>query len=320
MDQVRMHQYCLEEKISSIYHGRLKELPNKEHIFAEWKNIFPGGVLNELQNRENQDCCLSIMKCIDANFQMRKLLSKDFALGVIGPGKSGKSTLLQNMFGFDTKPHKEDRTLDLRSYRVNEDFRVVDFPHMTSVFDYVKNCFTCNHTLVNAIIVVLNAEQGGNDSKGEGYVVNEVKKLTKKGVDVLFCFNQCDKLALKKETQQVRRHIDKFALYKTGNIQQPNASTENDQCKHWTKEHVENRRREWAKNYQIDLDKCWMTFCDLEEVDENKCQENYKKLESVKLQTYLDIKEIWLKKVLKENCLSEGSISEIMSFRCQENQ
>ncbi len=55
------------------------------------------------------------MKCIDANFQIRKLLSQDFALGVIGPGKSGKLTLLQNMFEFNTNPDKEIRTEDLRN-------------------------------------------------------------------------------------------------------------------------------------------------------------------------------------------------------------
>jgi GTP-binding protein EngB required for normal cell division len=316
MDQVRMHQYCLEEKISSIYRAQLDELRNEEHFFAQWKNIFPNGVLNKLQSLDQQRHCLSIMKCIDANFQMRKLLSKDFALGVIGPGKSGKSTILQNMFGFNTNPDKEIRTEDLHCYRVNEDFRVIDFPHMTSVFDDVKNCFTCNHNLVNVIIVVLNAEQGGNDIQGEGYVVNEVKKLVKKGVNVLFCFNQCDKLAVKNRSKDVRRNIDQFSLYETNEIQQSN---ENDQYEYWTEEHAEEKRRQWAKNYKIDLDKCWMTFCGLEEKDDVKRREDYKRLKSIKLQTHLDIKNGWLKQVLEENSLSTESINEIMNFKYEEN-
>ncbi len=223
--------------------------------------------------------------------------------------------ILQNMFGFNTNPDKEIRTKDLGNYRVNDQFRVVDFPHMTAVSDYIRNCFTCNHTLVNAIIVVLNAEQGGNDMDGEGSVVDKVKELTKKGVDILFCFNRCDKLALTNKPKEVQGNIDKFSLFEAGKIEQTNESVETNQDECWTEAHVENKRCEWAKNYDIDLDKCWMTFCELEEPNKIKCRENYQKLKSLKLRTYLDIKEIWLKQVLKENCLSEESINEIMSFR-----
>jgi GTP-binding protein EngB required for normal cell division len=319
IDQVRMYPYCLEEKISSIYRNRLKELSSKEHVFDDWKTIFPD-LLSKFKDREKQNHCLSIMKCIDANFQMRKLLSKDFTLGVVGHGKNGKSTILKNMFGFNTNPDKEIRTEDLHSYRVNDEFRVVDFPHMTSVFDYVTNCFTCNHTPVNAVIVVLNAELSGNDIICEEYVVNKVKHLAKKGVHVLFCFNQCDKLALKKGSRQISGNIDECSEYGSDEIQQIDTSTENDVCEYWTEEYVEKKRKEWAKNYQIDLNKCWMTFCDLEETNTAKLKENYNRLKSIKLRTYLDIKEMWLKGVLKDNSLSENSINEIMNFRYGKQQ
>ena len=92
---------------------RLRELPTKQHIYDEWKNIFPGDVLNNLLNREKQLYSLSIIKCINANFQIRRLLSEDFAVRVNGPEKIRKSTFLQNMFGFNTYPDKEDRTKDL---------------------------------------------------------------------------------------------------------------------------------------------------------------------------------------------------------------
>ncbi|CAF3338159.1 unnamed protein product [Rotaria socialis] len=249
---------------------------------------------------------------------MRTLLSQDFALGVIGPGKSGKSTLVRELFGFDTNQDKEKRTEDLHSYRVNDDFRVVDFPHMTAVFDSVRNCFTCNHALVNAVVVVLNAEQGGNDKDGEGYVIAKVKELAKKGVHVLYCFNQCDKLALKHKPVRNQRNIDKFSLYESGKIEQMNAVNDSNSLEYWTEEHVEAKRIQWAKNYQLDLEKCWMTFCDLEETDHHKSMKNYRRLRQIKLRTHSDIKTEWLREVLEQNSVSERSIGEIVHFRYEE--
>ena len=315
MDQVRMHQYCLEEKISGTFRNKSSEFTNKEHLFDEWKTLFPVGLLNKIQDRQKQQHCMSILKCIDANFQMRTFLSQDFALGVIGPGKSGKSTLINQMFGFDTNPDKEIRTEDLTSYRVNDHFRVVDFPHMTSVFDSVRNCFICNHNLVNAIIVILNAEQGGNDLSGEGDVVAKVKQLTKKGIHVLYCFNQCDKLALKRKSSRSQNNIDEFGMYENGTRQQKNITIQDGSMCCWTAEHVERTRRQWAKNYQLDLEDCWMTFSELEDRDRTKRREHHDKLKSINLRTYRDIKSEWLKDVLQKNSVLSASIEEIMNFR-----
>lgn len=63
-----------------------------------------------------------------------------------------------------------------------------------------------------------------------------------------------------------------------------------------------------------------MTFCELEETDSIKCQENFQRLESIKLRTHLDIKEIWLKKILEHNLLFDKSIDEIMKYRYEEHQ
>ena len=50
------------------------------------------------------------------------------------------------------------------------------------LFESAQNHFTCNLVFVNAIIVVLNAEQDGNDVDGEGYVVKRVQQLAEKDV------------------------------------------------------------------------------------------------------------------------------------------
>jgi hypothetical protein len=119
-------------------------LSSKEIVIYKLKNIFPADILNKLRDSKKQFHGLSIVRCIDANSKMRKLLLDDFALGVIDPSKSGKSILVRNMFGSNTNCDNEIRPADLYNHRMNDQFRVVDFAHMTSVFDYVRNCFTCS--------------------------------------------------------------------------------------------------------------------------------------------------------------------------------
>ncbi|CAF1234651.1 unnamed protein product [Didymodactylos carnosus] len=314
MDQVRQHQYCLEERISSKYSSKFKPMPDDDYIYDSWENFFPCGVLKELNTYEKRKHCLTIVKCINANFQMRTLLTQDFAVGVVGPGKTGKSKLVKGMFGFDTNPDKNVRTTDLCSYRVTDEFRIVDFPHLTAVVDAVKNCFICNHTLVNAIIVVLNSEQGGNDRDGEGSVIETVKVLAKEGVDVLYIFNRCDKIALDSNQSHEPENVDKFSMYKRGETQHATTTITTNKKREWTEKDVENKKLEWAKNYNLDPNKCWMTFCDVEAIDQNKELENFQKLRKINLNTYLDIKEIWLRDVLKRNSVKCESIDEIIKF------
>jgi len=162
------------------------------------RRIFVGGILKEV-NETCREHCLKVLRCIVAHYELRTLLSQDFAVGIIGGGKHGKSTLCQKLFGFDSNPSGSERTVDMYDYRVSERFHVIDFPHLTSHIDSLRACFKCNYTLVNAIIVVLDALQQGDDAHSEKYVVDTIKKFKKGGVEVLFCFNKADKLATKKK-------------------------------------------------------------------------------------------------------------------------
>ncbi|CAF4234581.1 unnamed protein product, partial [Rotaria magnacalcarata] len=158
MEQVRIHQFSLEAEISKIFNSNSRNKTN-ETIMQNWSKVyFVNRILQEI-DKSSKKHCLEVLKCIVAYYELRMLLSKDIAVGIIGTGKTGKSKLIQTTFGFDTCPSSNIRTLDFHRYRVSDQFSVIDFPRLTSAINSMRACFGCNHTLVNCIIVILDALQ-----------------------------------------------------------------------------------------------------------------------------------------------------------------
>ncbi|CAF4395228.1 unnamed protein product [Rotaria sp. Silwood2] len=313
---IRIHPFILEKEISDIYRDRIFSFSNHDYIIANWSKFFPKTNLISSTDQAVIQCMLNLVKCVDAHYQLRKLLSEDFAVGIVGGGKTGKSQLIARMFGFPTHPDLNERTLKMTSYRISKEFRIVDFPHMNSSIDVVKRCFTCHHNMVNAIIVVLNAEQRGDDAQTEGHVVKTVKRLTAEpnGVDVLFCFNRCDRLALS-QPQSKSSGIKKREQVSI-NLPVING---NQRPIYWTEKQTETNKIEFAtKAYELKAENCMMTFFALDNDDDPNWWNIHDNLKAIGLKTHDDIKNKWLRDVLKKNGLEPASIEEILNFEYQQ--
>ncbi|CAF4100243.1 unnamed protein product [Rotaria magnacalcarata] len=258
MEQVRIHQFFLEAEISKIFNSNFGNKTD-ETIMQNWS------------------------KCIVAYYELRMLLSKDIAVGIIGTGKTGKSKLIQTTFGFDTCPSSNIRTLDFHRYRVSDQFSVIDFPHLTSAINSIRAFFGCNHTLVNGIIVILDALQQGDDNKTERYVIDKIKKIKKQGVEILFCFNHADKLVTQNMlTRELENEgVSEFEEYRR------NQST----------------IRSTTKGYSVvldseksftDIEDCKLTFFDLESSDNEERKRLFHELTAIGVKSYPDIKNDWL--------------------------
>jgi GTP-binding protein EngB required for normal cell division/gas vesicle protein len=318
MKQIIEHPYRLEKEISSIYNDTFKGYNNNiDYIFDHWKNFFPCEPFKSLRGNKSRTYCITLIKCIDAHFQMRQLLSEDFAVGVVGSGRTGKSKLIQELFNFNTKSGKE-RTVDIHSYRVSDEFRIVDFPHSTSTKDPLRSCYLCNHTLVNAVIVVLDARKLGDES-GEKDVIKMVKLLANEGVNVLYCFNITDELIKdRKEDNIESSRVNRFKMaHKTLNHADRNEQPLTQEYRtSWTKEKLKESLDTFAKNYEVNVSDCALTFFELN-VPADQWDLTVKKLDELGIKNPNYIKEVWLKKVLESNSVPPKSIEKVMNFWCE---
>ncbi len=315
-NRLLIHPFILEKEISDIYRKRIHQYPNDDYIIANWSKLFD--VRNLIDSPKNSviPYWLNLLKCVDAHHQLRNLLSQDFAVGVVGGGKTGKSQLIARLFGFPTQPDLNVRTMKMTSYRVSDHFRVIDFPHMNSSIDALKRCFTCHHTLVNAIIVILNGEQRGDDAQTEGYVVEIVKNLAAEsdGVKVLFCFNRCDRLALcqpRPKSSGIKKREQTSG--------KPTTSSDSQWSVYWTKEDVEKNKIEFAtRAYGLKPENCMMTFFALDHDDDPNWWQIHDSLKAIGLSTYDDIKSKWLREILEKNGLEPAAIEQILNFEYEE--
>lgn len=265
-NKIRIHPYILDKEIRGMYHDRISTYSNDDYIIANWNKFFPMSKLISSTQKPVIQYWLNLVKCVDAHYRLSKLLPEDFAVGVVGGGKTDKSQLFTRMFGFATQPDLNLRTEEMASYRISNQFRVVDFPHMNSSIDALKRYFTCHHTMVNAIIVVLNGEQRGDDVQTEGYVIETVKKLAAEpdGVDILFCLNRDDRLALCKPRAKSHgiKKREQPSLQSSGAIS-------NQRSVYWTEEDVRNNKNEFAtRAYGLKPENCMVTFFALDNDDD----------------------------------------------------
>jgi GTP-binding protein EngB required for normal cell division len=183
--------YILEKEIYEIYS---KFGNDQTKIKKNWGEYFPNGTLSYVIEESKQDVLNSIT-AVMKNYELRKNLSYDCTIGVVGVGKSGKSTLVKNLFGFDTKPHHVDRTITIQPFEIEDSIHVIDFPHSTSRYQSIRSNFFAFCANLDLIIVVLKSNEG-LDSKDDEYILSLFKTIskTRKAGKILFCFNKYDEI------------------------------------------------------------------------------------------------------------------------------
>eukprot|EP00808_Paulinella_micropora_P003226 g63210.t1 len=295
LSHIRNEAYSLEKAISEQYQRKFCNVTD-HNIQEKWEEYFPCGSLS-LVSRVNRDHCIRVLETIHAHYRMREILSQDVGLGVVGGGKTGKSTFLESMFGCKTNPHPKDRTLDLRTFRIHDNFFVVDFPHMNSAMEKLKECYSANHSLVHLIVVVLSASQGGDDDLCEGHVVEVSKRFAELGTEVLYCFNGADRLfgTKPKRSRGRRRSVDG-----TNGQKSIDAKVE-EKCKTPSQQETKELLLKNAKSYGLDPAKCMMTAFELDgDMTNEAFWARIDELESLGIYHTRSIKNIWLRRVLKD--------------------
>jgi len=227
-----------------------------DNIKQDWQKYFPCGSLS-IVSANDREYCIRVLETISDNLQLRELLAADVGLGVVGPGKSGKSTLLNVMLQCGSNPDPVVRTTDLKAFRIHPRFYAVDFPHMTASLDSLKLCYSANHSLVHCVVVVLSALQGGDDAEGEKRVVDTVKRFAVEGMKVLYCFNGADFLLPFRRRR--RRHAAANLIEGTNG---QNVNEEKHLEAPVSLASVQARLAAHAQNYQLRLEDCMMTAFD----------------------------------------------------------
>lgn len=116
---------------------------------------------------------------------------EDFAIGVMGTMKTGKSTLL-NCYGFNSEPHEQNHTLDIKPHYFDDvnAFHFVDFPGKDDINEVTAAAFSSLYNSCDAFIFVLELEKKDSET-----IVNMVKTVNKLGRPVLLCLNKADIVA-----------------------------------------------------------------------------------------------------------------------------
>jgi GTP-binding protein EngB required for normal cell division len=184
--------YILEKEIYDQVSNFIDNDSNA--IKKKWTSYFPKGALYYVKETSKQDVLNSI-KGVMKNYELRKILSHDLTIGVVGTGNAGKSTLVQKLFGLDTNPGLNQRTESIKPYELQESIHVIDFPHLTSTIQSIRPNFISLCANLDIIIVVLDGTQV-LDSNCDAYVVSLFKEIQKSGncAKWLFCYNSYDRV------------------------------------------------------------------------------------------------------------------------------
>jgi hypothetical protein len=314
-DRVRNNAFSLEEVVHDQY---MKKFKRRTHDFIEdnWTDLFPSGSLRILKKSERKHAIL-VLETISDHFEMRQLLARDVAVGVVGPGKTGKSTLLQAMFGCETNPDPLIRTLDLATYRVHDRLLLVDFPHMTSELERLRFCYRANHSLVHAIVVVLSASQGGDDAFGElRCVVDTAKRFAKTGTRVLYCFNAADRLLKLPMKARMSRHPTSRIMPSHRGPSEGKHNVTPVQPPGLTRENLEQQLRQNALKYDIPPEDCLFTAFDLDvNLDPAEMDDKIEALEALGIFSPNYVKHHFIAKVLKQCGTPESVVMQIVADR-----
>jgi len=68
----------------------------------------------------------------------------------------------------------------------------------------------------------------------------------------------------------------------------------------------------------LDVAECKLTFFDLDPTAPNERLKLFKELKEIGVESYLDVKQVWLKKVLEENEMDKDQIDAIIKFRAKQ--
>jgi GTP-binding protein EngB required for normal cell division len=320
MQETRQHPYWLERAISEIYDNKMASYSDK-HICDNWKTTyFQHHDLAKISDKQMRLNWLKRVKCVHAHFTLRKQMSEMVTVGVIGIGRVGKSMLIHKMFGFPTRSGV-DRTTEVKPYPVSNNFQMLDLPHLTSAYDQMKRSFAHSYTMMHGIIVILDAQQQGDDDRGEGHVLRTVQQLAMEGVDVLFCFNYSDRLIrdYEKGDQSTSAILSDDESDDDSDLSSAKQRTE--QCRkksaEWSREMTVAKIREFADRYEkygVHPNQCKMTYFDLDEKDKEERERIKEHLKPLDILSGANIRDIWLLNFLKDNGFKETA-DQIIKFR-----
>jgi len=112
-------------------------------------------------------------------------------------------------------------------------------------------------------------------------------------------------------------NVDEFAEYANGKTTFDSVSEKHDDgCDvDFTKEKVQDVLRTCAARHGVDQKDCKLTFFELEPKDRNERSKLFKKLLDIGIESYLKIKQEWLKNVLVNNEVKPDEISAILTYR-----
>jgi hypothetical protein len=239
-------------------------------------------------------------------------------VGVMGIGKVGKSMLIYKMFGFPTRSGAE-RTTEIKAYCVSDHFQMLYLPYLTSTYDNLKRCFAHSYTMMNGIIVVLDAQQQGDDDQGEGHALRTVHQLSMEGVDILYCFNKSDILVRDFEEG------DKSALSILSDDDMSHlpfirqrAQQQQRQSVVWSRATTDVKISELVdryKQYGVQCDQCKLTYFELNERGENDRKRTKNHLKDIGILNAADIRNNWLYNFLTDNGSKKEDIGQVMHFR-----
>jgi hypothetical protein len=191
--------YFYEKEISSYFVKHF--IGKEEEIISNWKTYFQREPLSLVSDEKSKIYSFNCIKQIYQNFQLRENLIQDSSIGIIGTGKSGKSTLAKMMHpNYETNPSQNIRTseYDIYPFPIHERASLIDFPHLTSLNKNIIGSFYAYYKMLDVVLIILRSDQN-LDSQDDYNIIKYVLQIHqldisngKKPIDFLICLNKFD--------------------------------------------------------------------------------------------------------------------------------
>jgi hypothetical protein len=187
---------------------------------------------------------------------------------------------------------------------------MLDLPHLTSTYDKLKRCFAHSYTMMNGIILVLDAQQQGDDDQGKGHALRTVHQLSMDGVDILVRdFEEGDKSASSILSDDDMSHLPFI---------RQRAQQQQRQSLVWSRATTDVKISEFVdryKQYGVQCDQCKLTYFELNERGENDRKRTKNHLKDIGILNAADIRNNWLYNFLTDNGSKKEDIDQVMHFR-----